>query len=521
MTGDHTSTQESASGNGRPAVEAYTSLLAHLGETSTLSSTLALLHWDQETMMPPRAASLRSEQIALLTALVHRRQTDPRIGEWLEACEANTDLAADSAEAANLREIRRKYDRSTRLPESLVREMAQSFSLAMEAWKEAREASDYAAFAPWLEKVVQLNRAKAECLRTDPGQTLYDALLEEYEPGADAAHIEEVFGALRQRLVPLIQGIAEAERRPDPAPQRLRVPVPLQQAFSRRIAEALGYRLDAGRLDTSTHPFCMDIGPGDSRITTRFTEDRFADALSSTMHEVGHVLYEQGLPKQEHWGQPLAEAASFAIHESQSRLWENMVGRSRPFWEWALPVARETFGEHARELSVDAVYGAVNLVEPSLIRVDADEATYNLHIMLRFDLERALLTGELPVSELPSAWNERVRGDLGIEVPDDRRGCLQDVHWSMGAIGYFPTYTLGTLYAAQFWHAVQREIPDLDEQFRRGEFGPLLGWLRDGIHVHGMRYRAAELCERVTGQALSHEPLVAYLESKLAPLYGL
>jgi carboxypeptidase Taq len=514
-------TNSSAAGNGASASRPYDSLLKHLGETATLRSTVALLQWDQETMMPPRGASLRAEQIALLSSLVHRQMTDPRIGEWLDASGTDRDVTSDPAAAANLREIRRGYERATRLPESLVREMAQTSSLAMEAWKEARQNSDFSAFAPWLEKVVRLNRSKAECFGATSDGEMYDALLDEYEPGADSGQIEQLFAALRERLVPLIAAIAEAARRPDPSPHRLRLPIPLQREFNRRIAQQLGFALDAGRLDTSTHPFCQGIGPGDVRITSRYTEDRFADALSSTMHEVGHALYEQNLPHREHWGQPLGEAASFAMHESQSRLWENMVGRSRPFWEWALPLAREVYGEVLGPLSVDTVYGAVNVVEPTLIRVDADEATYNLHIMLRFDLERALLTGDLPVAELPGAWNERVRADLGIEVPDDRRGCLQDVHWSMGAIGYFPTYTLGTMYAAQFWATIQQQLPDVEEQFRRGEFAPLLDWLRENIHAHGMRYRAAELCEHVTGAPLGHEPLVEYLQGKLAPLYGL
>jgi carboxypeptidase Taq len=500
---------------------AYGSLLAHLAETHTLRSAAALLQWDQETMMPPRGAALRAEQLALLSSLVHRRQTDPRVAEWLDAAESDTELAPDGAAAANVREIRRDHVRASRLPESLVREMAQTFSLAMEAWKEARQASDFAAFAPWLEKVVRLNRAKAECMGGTDGASMYAALLDEYEPGAEVAQVETVFAALRERLVPLIAAVAEAPRRPDDGPNRLRVPIPAQEAFNRTVAERLGYDLAAGRLDISTHPFCQGVGPGDVRITTRYTEDRFADALSSSMHETGHALYEQGLPKQQRWGQPLGEAASFAIHESQSRLWENMVGRSRPFWEWALPLAREHFGAAAASLTVDGVYGAVNLVEPSLIRVDADEATYNLHIMLRFDLERPLLAGDLSIGDLPAAWNDRMRSDLGVEVPDDRRGVLQDVHWSMGAIGYFPTYTLGTLYAAQFWQTVRREIPDLDEQFRRGQFGALLGWLRERVHAHGMRYRADELCRHVTGESLRPEPLLEYLEAKLRPLYGL
>jgi len=512
--------EPASGGNGRRPAAAYDALRAHLGETATLQSAVALLQWDQETMMPPRGGELRAEQLALLSGLVHRSRVDERIGDWLEAAEARDEHADDGAVAANLREIRRDFERSRRVPESLVREMAQTFSRAMEAWKDARERSDFAAFAPWLGRVIDLNRARAECLG-DGGAAMYDTLLEDYEPGASSARIEQLFGALRAELVPLIAEIRGAARRPDDSPHRLRVPVPAQQSLNRAIAERLGYTADAGRLDTSTHPFCQTVGPGDTRITSRFTEDRFADAISSTMHEVGHALYEQGLPQKEHWGQPLARAASFAMHESQSRLWENMVGRSRAFWEWATPLAREAFGTAGSSLTVGSIHGAVNLVEPTLIRVDADEATYNLHIMLRFDLERALLTGDLAVDDLPVAWSERMSSDLGVEVPDDRRGCLQDVHWSMGAIGYFPTYTLGTLYAAQLWDAVLRDMPDVEDGFRAGEFSPLLGWLREHVHAHGMRYPAEELCERVTGRPVGHEPLMRYLRTKLAPLYGL
>jgi carboxypeptidase Taq len=508
---------EGNGGGGSP----YDRLRAHLAETATLQSTASLLQWDQETMMPARGSELRAQQLALISALVHRRRVEDRFGEWLEAAESAPAPSANGSAASNLREIRRDYDRARLVPESLIREMAETFSLAMEAWKDARERDDFAAFAPWLGRVVELNRARAQCLGADRPARMYDVLLDDYEPGASAEQVEAVFAALRAELVPLIAQIGEASHRPDDAPHRLRIPIDAQKRFNLELAERLGYATDAGRFDTSTHPFCSTVGFGDTRITSRFTEDRFADAISSTMHEVGHALYEQGLPQREHWGEPLGRAASFAIHESQSRLWENMVGRSRAFWEWATPLARAAFGAPGSSLTVDGVYGAVNLIEPSLIRVDADEATYNLHIMLRFDLERALLTGDLAIDDLPSAWNDRMKSDLGVDVPDDRRGCLQDVHWSMGAIGYFPTYTLGNLYAAQLWESVTREMPDLEDGFRAGEFEPLLSWLRDRIHRHGQQYRAEDLCERVTGRPLDHRPLVAYLRSKLTPLYGL
>jgi carboxypeptidase Taq len=474
-----------------------------------------VLAWDQETQLPARGAQLRADQMAALSGLVHERRTRPQVEEWLAAAEGDEALTADPVAAANLRELRRDHDRATRLPGSLVRELAQTAALAQRAWRDAREASDFAAFAPWLDKTLELARAKAACYRPGQAAAAYDALLDEYEPDATAAPLEQVFGELRSRLTPLIAEVAERGRPPAGPLDGLRIPVPLQVDLNRIVAARIGFDFEAGRLDISTHPFCEGIGPGDTRLTTRFREDHFLDALSSTMHEAGHGLYEQGLPKDERLGEPLGEAASLGIHESQSRMWENLVGRSRAFWTWALPEARRALRSELGGASVDDLFRAANRVEPGLIRVDSDEATYNLHVLLRFDLERALLAGDLAVDDLPAAWNDRMRADLGLEVPDDRHGCLQDIHWSMGAIGYFPTYTLGNLYAAQLWEAARRDLPDLDGGIARGEFGDLLGWLRDRIHRHGRRYSALELCRRATGVELSAEPFFRYLEGKL------
>lgn len=498
---------------------AYAALTGHLREVATLASAAAVLAWDQETGMPPGAGALRAAQLAQLSSLVHQRQTDPRVAEWLDACEADPAVRQSPERAANVRETRRDYQRAVRLPNALVREFAETTSLAQQAWRHARERDRFAEFQPWLDKVVRLSRARAECFRADPAEDLYDALLDEFEPGARAAEVERVFGALRERLTPLVAAVAE---RPVPDDAVLRVPLPIRQqvAFNRAVAEQIGFRFDEGRLDTSTHPFCQGVGPGDTRLTTRYQDTGFPDALSSTLHEAGHGLYEQGLPKQNHFGEPLAEAASLGIHESQSRLWENMVGRSRAFWEWALPQTHAAFGDALRGISVDEMFRAVNTVRPNLIRVDSDETTYNLHIMLRFDLERALLADDLRPADLPGAWRERMRQDLGLDVPDDRRGALQDIHWSMGAIGYFPTYTLGNLYAAQLWEAVRRDLPALDSELRGGTFAPLLYWLRAHVHEHGRRFTPGELCERATGQPLSPEPLLRYLAAKVEAVYG-
>jgi carboxypeptidase Taq len=506
--------------NGVSSAE-YQALRKELREAEILGSTAALLAWDQETMMPRRATPFRGQQAGLLSQLVHERRTSERLGELLSRCEQDAELTGDPLVAANLREIRRMYDQGVRVPSSLISEIAETTTNAQYAWRDARQNSSFGSFAPWLEKIVALSQRRAEYLAREEMPDQYDALLDLYEPGARTADIVRVFNDLRERLTPLIQEIAGASRRPNDRIHHIAVPIPQQQAFNTAVATRLGFDFEAGRLDTSTHPFCQGIGPGDTRITTRYREEGFPDALSSTLHETGHALYEQNLPKDRYLGEPLGDHVSLGIHESQSRLWENLVGRSRPFWEWALPQARETFGSSLDGFQVDEVYAAMNIVEPSLIRVDSDEATYNLHIMLRFDLERMLLSGDLTIRDLPAAWNDRVRTDLGVEVPDDRRGVLQDVHWSMGAIGYFPTYTLGNLYAAQIWTAVRDQLPTLEEQISRGEFGELLGWLQREIFQHGRRYTAPELCRRITGEELNADPFMTFLEGKLRPIYGI
>jgi carboxypeptidase Taq len=421
----------------------------------------------------------------------------------------------------------------------------------MEAWKEARQKSDFKLFLPWLTKTIELSRQKARCYgpptgaaegpaasegsraskkasgkkagaagASSGGSSLYDALLDEYEPGMTAQATREIFDPLRARLVPLIERASAAGVRPSEGPTRVETPLEKQKQFVRLICEKIGFDFAAGRMDESAHPFCDGIGPGDTRMTNRYRADGWIDALGTAMHESGHALYEQGLPKAAHFGQPLAEAVSLGIHESQSRLWENLVGRSRVFWKWATPLARQVFGDTVARWSDGDMYKAANLVKPGLIRVESDEVTYNLHIMLRFDLERAMIEGELSPKDLPGVWNERMKSDLGLSVPDDRRGCLQDVHWSMGLVGYFPTYTFGNLYAAQFWEKMATDLPDRDKRMGRGDFSTILGWLRENIHVHGRQFRATELCKRVTGAALSHDALLRHLDSKVKQVYG-
>ncbi len=499
----------------------YDQLIAHLKESALLGSTASLLSWDQETMMPPDGLAYRVDQLTLLAKLGHERATDPRIGRWLAACEADAELVGEPQRdaAVNVREARRDYEKATKLPGELVEELARVASNARAAWAAARKKSEYALFEPHLRKVVELSRRKAECLGWAEDGEPWDALADNFEAGLSAAYVSSVFTPLRPRLVKLIEALAASPTPPSDAFAKTVLPQDKQMAFVRDVVAAIGFDFNAGRLDTTVHPFCSGTHCRDVRLTTRFHDDMLHDALGSTMHEAGHGIYNQGLPIA-HVGTPRGEPAGLSIHESQSRLWENHVGRSRAFWRWCYPKLREHFGDAVAHLSEDDVYAGTNAVMPSLIRVEADEATYNLHIMVRFELERELVNGTLDTADLPEAWNGKYKEYLGVEVPDDARGCLQDIHWSMGALGYFPTYTLGNLYAAQFYEAAGEALGDLDAQLAAGDFAPLRQWLNHHIHAHGKTYRAEALCQRVTGKPLSPEPLLRHLEGKLRPLYG-
>lgn len=502
------------------ANKAYEHLTAELREIGVLHSVANTLSWDQETMMPPKGSALRADQLQMLSGMIHERRTSKRFGELLAACENDAALTADDRVKANLREVRRDYDKATKLPKELVEELAKTASLGMEAWKEARKASDFPKFLPWLEKTVELNRRKAECYGVPPGGELYDALMDEYEPDMTSAETERIFKPLRAFTVDLVQKVAGAPKKPDVSPARAEFPVEKQKEFASRVIAQMGYDFNAGRMDDSAHPFCEGLGPGDCRITNRYRADGWCDSLSSATHEAGHAMYEQGLPKEAFFGQPLGQAVSLGIHESQSRMWENLVARSLPFWKWGAGVAKEVFGPGAGGFTPEALHRADNVVEPSFIRVESDEVTYNLHIMLRFDLERAMIKGDLKCRDLPGIWNERMKKDLGLTVKEDRVGCLQDVHWSMGAIGYFATYSFGNLYAAQFWEAMAKDIPDREARIERGDFAPILSWLREKVHKHGRQFTAPDLCKRITGAALSTDPLRRHLEGKVQLVYG-
>lgn len=520
---------------GPSSAPAYAELCELLRQAATLGAVDQLLNWDQETYMPRAAAANRAEQQSLLASIVHQRKTDPKIGDLISRCESDATLTKPGTEtAANLREMRRDYDLATKLPSELVAELAKVGSQSQEVWKEAREKSDFAMFAPWLEKMYTLIRRKAECygsgssaLRAESQPELYDALLNEYEQGMTARQIEQIFTPLRARLSTLIQRVQDSKTKVSTKCLEVKVDPKDQHAFGQRVIEAMGFDLNAGRLDVTTHPFCSGFAPGDTRLTTRYRDEKFTDALYGTMHEAGHGLYEQGLPKSPQgkkpglFGQPLAEAISLGIHESQSRMWENFVGRSKPFWKWAHPLIVKNLSKKFGKWSPKDFYAATNTTRPSFIRVEADEGTYNLHIMIRFEIERALISGQMSVKDVPREWNKRYKDYLGVDVPDDRRGCLQDVHWSFGLVGYFPTYTLGNLYAAQLWETINEAIPDLPKQISKGKFLELKTWLNENIHRHGRRYLAADLCKKVTGKDLSADPLLRHLTEKAEAVYGI
>ena len=485
---------------------AYADLMAHQRRTEALAAVAGRAEWDQETMMPRGAAPQRAEEMAALEEVLHARRTDPRLGEWLAAAEPSNEV-----EAANLREIRRIFERTARVPARLAAEIARVTSLAQGLWARARAEEDAAAFVPVLADVVRLRREEGAAL-ADGGDP-YDARLAEYEPGATSDALAAMFGALRPRLVALRERALASE----PAPRLLgHFPADRQMALAAELAAAFGYDFTRGRLDLSVHPFSMGSGP-DVRITTRVDERDPFNCLYSTVHEVGHASYEQGVDAA-YLLTPIGQGASMGVHESQSRLYENQLARSEPFCAWLFGRMRDAFGEIGVATERD-FYRAVNAVRSGHIRTEADEVQYNLHVLLRFDLERALMRGELEAAEVEAAWNDRFRADFGGEVDQPSNGFLQDVHWSLGLMGYFPTYTLGNLYAGCLFSALRNDVPTLDASLGRGDPSHATGWLRDRLQRHGALRTPEATIRAATGAAPSPEPLLSYLEAKFAALY--
>lgn len=501
--------------------DAYAALVADATELSVLQSCSAVLGWDQQTYMPRGGGAFRGDQLALLAKLCHAKATDPKIDERLAVAEGS-DLVkdAESVEAANVREWRHGYDRATKLPSKLVEELARVTTAAQDAWVEAKGKSEFVLFKPHLEKIVELKREEASALSSGgtglrAGDALFNALLDEYEPGCTAAELRPLFASLTAELVPFIKAIGESSKKPDESVLKREFAIDRQKWFAESAAAAFGFDFTAGRLDTTSHPFCSAFGPGDCRLTTRYNPRFFNECFFGVLHEAGHGMYEQGLPADK-FGTPCGAYCSLGIHESQSRFWENLIGRSRAFWQHAFPRLQQAFPGTLADADADRWHFAVNAVKPSFIRVEADEATYNLHIAIRFELELALIGGELAVADLPAAWNEKYQATLGIRPATDAEGCLQDIHWSFGGFGYFPTYTLGNLHAAHYF----AHMPDPTDAIRRGEFRDVLGWLRTKIHGHGRRYRSGELTRRATGKPLTSEAFSKSLKGKLGALYG-
>ena len=499
-------------------MQQYEQLRARMAELGHIHSTIAVLGWDQQCYMPAGGAEERAEQFSTLGKIAHEMFVSDETRRLLDGAEAEVaGLAGDTDEALTVRVVRRDFDKATKLPTELVIEMAKTTTLAHEIWVKARGESDFAQFAPSLEKILDLNRRAAEHLGYE--DRMYDALLDQYEPGMKTREVERVFDELRPGLVQLVQEIAE--RPPiDDSVLRRDFDEDRQLRFGETVIKKMGFDFARGRQDRAVHPFCTSFGKDDVRITTRFDKNWLPSALMGTIHETGHALYEQGLdPKDDNT--PLSGAASLGVHESQSRLWENTIGRSRTFWNVFFPDLQKAFPESLSDVDVDTFYRAINKVQPSLIRVEADEVTYNLHIMLRFEMEKALLDGSLSVADAPEAWNQKMREYLGVTPPDDARGILQDVHWSSGSFGYFPTYSLGTLLSAQLYDKALADVPGIADDLASGEYGTLLDWLRTHIHRPGRRYLPAELVQRACGEPAQSRSYLRYLRAKFGELYGL
>jgi carboxypeptidase Taq len=490
-------------------------LHALIGEVVDLNHAAALVEWDEQVLMPPGGATTHGEMTATIRKIAHEKFTSDEIGRALEALAAE-GAAADSDTARLVAITRHDYDKAQRVPSSFVAEQAQVVSAAQHAWAAARAKSDFQAFEPHLQKIVELKRQYVSFF--PPAAHPYDTLLDDFEQGMTTADVRQIFAVLRPRQVALIRELA-ARPQVDDSFLHVDYDEPAMSEFARTVVTAIGFDWKRGRQDRSVHPFATGIGPNDVRITTRWVPQEPLGLLFGVIHETGHALYEQGI-KSEYARSLLGHAASLGIHESQSRLWENLVGRSHAFWEHFYSALQQRFPSQLGGVELDRFYRGINRVNPTLIRVESDEATYNLHIMLRVELEIGLLEGQIAVADLPELWRTRMQEYLGVVPQDDAKGVLQDIHWSIGAFGYFATYTLGNLISAQLWAAYEREHPDRDDQLRRGEFAPLLAWLRANVHEHGRKYLAQELVERATGSRIDPEPYLQYLERKYRGIYA-
>ncbi|MCE9644310.1 carboxypeptidase M32 [Candidatus Parcubacteria bacterium] len=488
-------------------------------EISYLGSAGAVLGWDQEVHMPEKGADARAIASSHLSSIVHGRLVALDDDQLLSNLKKEVDgKKLKGKDAIIVEETWRTYERERKLPASFVKEYSELVSKAQNVWAQARKKDDFKMFLPYLRRIVEMKRKEAAFISYK--ESPYDALIDSYEPGLSTRDASAMLGDLRDFLIPFLQEIKASKVKADPKKTKGKIPLGEQLAFNRMVAETMGFDFTAGRMDESTHPFTTAFHPHDVRITTRFREDDLLYSLGSTIHETGHALYEQGLPS-EHFGTPLADAISYGVHESQSRLWENNIGRGIPFWKYFYPKLQKKFPKPFKALSFEEFMLILNEVKPSLIRTEADEVTYNLHIIVRFEVEKGMVEGTIDPKDLPKVWRAKMKEYLGIEVPNDTLGVLQDVHWSAGYIGYFPTYTLGNLYAAQWYAAMERDIPDLAKKIAKGELSVPREWLRKHVHLHGKTYKAADLLKRVTGEAPSSRFFIEYLQKKYGKLYSL
>ncbi len=500
-------------------INSFAAFQQKLTDLAQLKSAIAALNWDKDVFMPPKGSGPRAAMLSYLAGELHDKVVSQEFLSLLSESKAAADSNELSAgERAIVREVWRDVSREEKLPLEFVKELTQVTSEAYLVWVEARRNNDFKSFAPQLTKIVALKRREAELVGFK--ESPYDALLDTFEPYATTREISVALGDLKNFLAPFLVRIRNSRAKVSREAVAGEYDIEKQKAFCVLAAKQLGYDFDAGRLDVSAHPFSTSFHPLDARITTRYNRSEIMESISGVIHETGHALYEQGLPAAQ-FGTPLGEAVSLGIHESQSRLWENMVGKSRPFWTYFYPLLQKQFPAALQNVPLDTFYRAINTVEPSFIRVEADEVTYNLHVILRFEIERALIEGDIAVADLPGIWNSKMKELLMLDVPSDSLGVLQDVHWSGGMIGYFPTYSLGNLYSAQFFAAAKRAIPALDDDMARGEFGSLLKWLRENIHAHGKFYSARDLVKNATGEPLSSKYFADYITRKYGEIYEL
>jgi carboxypeptidase Taq len=496
---------------------AMSELKERLAEIADLGHAGAVLNWDQSVMMPAKGSTQRGEALATLSRIKHDRFISDQTDRLIEAAASEAQgLAHDSDEACLVRKAQREYDKARRVPSALAAEMTKAGSTGYEAWVAARAADDFNAFVPYLQHNIDLVRQYIDCF--DGYDAPYDVVLDDYEPGGTSAHVQTLFDELKAELVPLIAELRQREI--DPSPLHVTYPLAGQRKLCDEVLRRMGFTDDGWRFDDTVHPFATSFGRHDVRLTTRFEADYFPMGLYGAMHECGHGLYEQGVAEALQ-RTPLSQPPSLALHESQSRMWENFVGRGHAFSGFLHPRLVELSGGALDGIGADVMFKALNAVKPSLIRVEADEVTYSMHIVMRFELEQELLEGKLALADLPEAWNSRMREYLGIDVPSDADGVLQDVHWAAGLIGYFPTYALGNLIAGQLWEKIQQDLPDLEAQLAAGELGELREWLREHVHRHGGKFTSRELLERVVGEPITVAPFVRHLKAKLHDVYGL